>query len=208
MAEQIKYREQWLLEAVEQFRPWFEEQEAPLPKIQVSIGVQPRTNTLAMCYGDTRHKAHDEDYTANIFVTPAVDPEESTRLLDILLHEMVHAANFFVGDGGHGKEFSAIAKPLGLTGRMTATVASDELKERLAPVAEVLGPFPHKVMNLAERGLGPSGKKKQTTRMRKACCESCNYTVRVSTKWIEVAVPTCPNVDCAAYEHDMHVDDI
>lgn len=200
---EIKYREQWLLEAVEQFKPWFEEQEAPLPKIQVSLGVQPRTNTLAMCYGDTKREAHDEDYTANIFVTPSVAPEESTRLLDIVLHEMVHAANFFVGDSGHGKEFGAIARPLGLTGKMTATVASDELKERLAPIAEHLGAFPHDVLDLAGSGLGPDGKPKQTTRQLKSLCLGCGYTARVSKKWLSIAAPLCPNPACGSYQHEM-----
>lgn len=194
--ETSKYlvREAWLLEAVEQFRPWFEEQEAPLPKIQVSLGVQPRSNTLAMCYGDTKRKAHDEDYTANIFVTPAVNPEESTRLLDIILHEMVHAANFFVGDGGHGKEFGAIARPLGLTGKMTATVASEELKERLVPIAEHLGEFPHDVLDLAGSGLGPGGKPKQKARQNLVlCAQNPEYKIRMSRKWLDsVGAPICP----------------
>lgn len=201
----IKYREQWLLEAVEQFRPWFEEQEAPLPKIQVSLGVQPRTNTLAMCYGDTKRDPHDEDYTANIFVTPAVVPEESTRLLDIVLHEMVHAANFFVGDGGHGKPFSAIAKPLGLTGKMTATVASDELKERLVPIAKHLGEFPHDPLDLAGSGLGPGGKPKQKARQLKSMCGGCGYTARVAKKWLDIAPPLCPNPACGNYQHEMEL---
>lgn len=195
-------REEWLLAAVEQFRPWFAQEEAPLPKIQVSLGVQPRSNTLAMCYGDKRPD-RDDDYTANIFVTPAVDPEESTRLLDILLHEMVHAANFFVGDSGHGKEFGALARPLGLTGKMTATVASDELKERLAPIAEHLGPFPHDPLNLSERGLGPGGKPKQKARQLKSICPGCGYTARVSRKWLDIAPPLCPNGACGNFQHEM-----
>jgi hypothetical protein len=200
-------REAWLIEATKHLRPWFEQEEAPLPNIQVSIGVQPGATTLATCYMDDKEPG-DPEYTSNIYVTPAVDPEEPTRLLDILLHEMVHAANHFQGINGHGKEFGAIARALGLTGKMTATVASEELKERLAPIAEVLGPFPHKVMDLAGRGLGPGGKKKQTTRMVKAQCTECTYTVRLSRKWIEVALPICPNVDCGAYQHEMLVDDV
>ena len=201
-------REAWLQAAVDQFRPWFAQEDAPLPEIQVSVGVQSRANTLATCWCAPVAEGEADPQVAHIFVTPAIDPETPTRLLDILLHELVHAAGFLAGFEGHGKEFGALARALGLTGKMTATVASDELKERLVPIAEVLGPFPHVKLDPFGSGLGPSGKKKQTTRMVKACCESCNYTVRLSRKWIEVAIPVCPNVDCGAYQHDMHVDDV
>jgi hypothetical protein len=198
-------REAWLIEATKHLRPWFEQEDAPLPNIQVSIGVQPGATTLATCYPDDKEPG-DPEYTSNIYVTPAVDPEEPTRLLDILLHEMVHAANHFQGINGHGKEFGAIARALGLTGKMVATVASPELVERLQPIAEVLGPFPHNPMNLAARGLGPGGKPKQTTRMIKTWCGDCGYTSRTSRKWLEVAIPLCPNVDCGAYQHEMLVE--
>lgn len=201
-------RESWLIEAVKHLALWFEDlEDATLPPIQVSVGVQPGANTLATCFKPAEDP-EDENYAANIFVTPALDPEEPTRLLDILLHEMVHAANHYAGTNGHGKEFGALARPLGLTGKMTATVASEELKERLEPIAETLGPFPHKVLNPFAMGLGPSGKPKQKARMLKCACESCNYTVRLARKWIEVAIPVCPNVDCGNYQHDMLVDDV
>jgi len=34
--------------------------------------------------------------------------------------------------------------------------------------------------------------KKQTTRMIKAECPSCGYTARISQKWVDVGLPTCP----------------
>jgi len=34
--------------------------------------------------------------------------------------------------------------------------------------------------------------KTQTTRLRKACCAECGYTVRVTAKWLEVGPPHCP----------------
>ncbi len=49
-----------------------------------------------------------------------------------------------------------------------------------------------------------SGPKRQTSRLLKAWCpkpvrvkgsnkyDSCNYTVRVTRKWVDIAVPTCP----------------
>lgn len=47
-----------------------------------------------------------------------------------------------------------------------------------------------KRMNSAER-IG--GKKKQSTRMIKASCPECGYTVRVTRKWLDTAgAPICP----------------
>lgn len=199
MTEPIKYREEWLQAAVDQFKPWFEQEGHILPQIQVSIGVQTGDRTLATCWKQT-----DEDPDVNnIFVSPAIHPEEPTRLLDILLHELVHAVNWQAGFHGHGKEFGTLARALGLTGKMTATVASDELNERLAPIAEVLGPFPHKVLNPASMGLGPSGKPKQKARQLKSQCSECGYTARVAKKWLDIAAPLCPNQACGNFQHEM-----
>lgn len=33
---------------------------------------------------------------------------------------------------------------------------------------------------------------KQSTRLIKAYCDECGYTVRVTRKWIRVAFPICP----------------
>lgn len=192
-------REAWLQAAVEQFRPWFKQEGHELPEIQVSVGVQTGPTTLATCWKQT-----DEDPDVNnIFVSPAIQPEEPTRLLDILLHELVHAVNWQAGFNGHGKEFGTLARALGLTGKMTATVASDELNERLAPIAEVLGPFPHKVLNPASMGLGPSGKPKQKARQLKSQCGDCGYTARVAKKWLDIAAPLCPNQACENFQQEM-----
>jgi len=176
-------REAWLLEAVQQMAVWFPE--GGLPKLQVSVGVQSGASTLATCF-------YPVEDVCNIFVSPALKPEEATRLLDVLLHELVHAHGHVAGFNGHGKEFGAVARDLGLTGKNTATVASEELIERLQPIAQHLGEFPHKPMDLAETGLGPSGKPKQTTRQRKSQCPSCGYTARIAKKWMDMGMPTCP----------------
>ena len=96
---------------------------------------------------------------------------------------MVHAT---VGtDKGHKGPFKKLATRLGLIGKMTATVASPELKTRLDAMAAELGPYPHAAMNT-------NAIKKQTTRMVKVECAGCGYIVRTTEKWIEVGLPTCP----------------
>jgi hypothetical protein len=48
-----------------------------------------------------------------------------------------------------------------------------------------LGEYPHAEMSIADI-------KTQNTRMLKAFCPVCNYTVRVSSKWALLGLPTCP----------------
>ena len=40
------------------------------------------------------------------------------------------------------------------------------------------------------------GGKKDTVRNIKAKCDGCGYMVRTSRKWLDVAVPVCPNPNC------------
>ena len=51
-----------------------------------------------------------------------------------------------------------------------------------APVAIVVRPAPLDLSTL------PVGK----TRLLKCRCPACGYTVRVTRKWLKVAVPSCP----------------
>lgn len=79
-----------------------------------------------------------------IFIDPILD--DSSRVLDVLIHEMIHA---ILGSGkGHGKEFKKIALSVGLEGKMTSTVASEKLKEKLDKLVEQLGQYPHKAYQL------------------------------------------------------------
>ena len=59
-----------------------------------------------------------------VFISPVLDQVAGVQgVLVTLRHELIHAA----GRRGHGKEFKVLAVELGLTGPMTATVASSEL---------------------------------------------------------------------------------
>jgi hypothetical protein len=121
---------------------------------------------------------------------------DSERVADFVAHEMIHAV---VGiDKGHGPAFKRVAMAIGLEGKMTATVAGPRFKARIAPILKALGPIPHAELR---EGAETSGPKKQGTRMIKCWCAECDYTVRTTKKWIEVAVPTCP-VHQTEMEHD------
>lgn len=77
--------------------------------------------------------------TRNVSICPTL--ASASRVLDVLLHELIHAA---VGcDHGHDKVFGAAARAVGLEGKLTATEASAALKADLESLATELGPYPH-----------------------------------------------------------------
>lgn len=119
-----------------------------------------------------------EDGTPQVFISPVL--AESAEVLAVLLHEMVHVAT--PGDG-HKAAFKRLATSLGLAGKMTATHAGDELVKRFKALK--LGKYPHSKLT-ASAGL------KQSTRLLKATCECCGYIIRLTWRWVEEGMPTCP----------------
>jgi hypothetical protein len=177
-------REEWLLKAIEIFRPDFDRVKALPPKIRVSCS-WPSKAALSKKrrIGETWDCAASEDGCFEVFISPCLS--ESPRVLDVLIHELCHCA---VGiEAQHGKPFKDVATAMGLTGRMTATVASDDLLARLNDTIAELGEYPH-----AELSAGTNGDKKQSTRMLKLECPCCGYVIRTTQKWLDSGVPTCP----------------
>ena len=127
----------------------------------------------------------------HILIHPSL--EDCVRVVDVLIHELIHAQ--LPIDVGHGKEFRQIALGVGLTGKMTATVATPELKEKIEKWVKKVGEYPHSSFDVSKRT------KKQTTRMLKVMCVNddtdCgngNYKARMSRKLIEeFGCPVCPN---------------
>lgn len=172
-------REAWLLAATAKLRPVFAELGKPLPAIvRVSCGFPSRTvrKTLGECWC-----SGDAAGNQQIFITPRI--AEPVRVLDILVHELAHAA--LPPGAKHGRIFAKLATSLGLIGKPTATEAGPELAARLATLAGDIGVYPHAELVLANRGT-------QGTRLKKTYCPACGYTVRVTAKWLAVGAPLCP----------------
>jgi len=157
------------------------------PKVHVSCGF-PSVRALSArnrAIGECWQRNASSDGNNHIFVSPTIASSDPVRVLDTLVHELVHAA---VNIPGHRGAFKQTAVALGLEGKMTATRAGDELKKALTAVVRELGPYPHATLDPLKR---PT--KKQTTRMLKLACIKDGYTVRTTQKWLEdMGAPICP----------------
>lgn len=182
-------REQWLVAAVKRLAPLFKHLDnAEIPAVKVSVGWPGGRGNKNSVIGQCWHPEAASDKAAHIFISPVL--EDPIRVLDVLAHELCHAID--VNASGHRGNFARLAKGIGLEGKMTATVAGDELRERLVKIAEGLGDYPHgALLGLSD---GADGPKKQGTRMLKVeCSEGSGYIVRMTRKWLdEFGAPKCP----------------
>ena len=183
-------REAWLGMMTEQYiKPHFQAKGYTIPdNIRMSCSLTSTKKSIGQCWSSL----NSGDNHFEIFISPKIS--DSSRVTDILIHELAHAV---VGiKAGHKKPFADCAKSVGLEGKMTATTATTELKATIAEWVAELGEYPH-------APLTESGIKKQTTRQIKCSCKSCGYQVYTSRKWIELAMPICPDSNCDNYEFPM-----
>jgi hypothetical protein len=181
----IPTREEWLLRLANELRLSFQEVGHPLPeRLRVSCswpskaGLAPIHRTIGECWPP----AASADQTVEIFISPclgtALDAGET------LVHELIHAT----GVKGHRKDFSEIARTLGLRKPWRVTTATPELRERLNELISRIGPYPHATL---DRSMMPY--KKDGTRMVKLVCPRDGYIARTTEKWIiQLGTPWCP----------------
>jgi len=146
-------REAWLVAATGALEEkYFKGNGYKLPKdVRVSCGF-PRASAMAI--GQCWDPKVSDDGTYEIFICPT--QAAPIRVLDILLHELIHAA---VGtEEGHKGKFRQLAKEFGLAGKMTATFAEDgsELHAELASLATQLGHYPHAAMTKKKKPTKPN----------------------------------------------------
>lgn len=187
-------RHQWLEQAVAELRPRFADRGYTVPdNVKCSIGF-PKYVRPQRCIGQCWYSSASSDQHVEIFISPELgDAEQTSRIVGVAAHELVHSV---VGPGvGHRKPFKQCAVAIGLKGPMPATTESDEF---VAWVNDVVVP---------KIGPYPAGKiiwqrKKQTTRLVKCECVTCQYPVRTTRIWIDNhGAPHCPThgamVECA-----------
>jgi hypothetical protein len=183
-------RHQWLEQAVAELRPRFDAVGYQVPdNVRVSIGWTKGGNMgtpFKHCIGQCWSGGRSTDRYAEIFISPELGTAEQTsRIIGVAAHELVHAT---VGNAaGHRAPFKRCAVAIGLTGRMTATTESTEFVAWVNNVVvPKIGPYPAGRIMLE--------RKKQTTRLVKCECETCQYPVRTTRIWIEGhGAPHCPD---------------
>lgn len=156
-----------------------------VPKIRVSVGL-PYGRGSKKAIGQHWHPHASDDKVGSIFISPTINDTE--EVLATLIHEVAHGV---VGnEAKHGPKFRKCAIDIGLTGKMTSTVAGDELKKYFKTVLiKKIGVYPHSRLNIEEGR--PT--KKQTTRMVKMFCPKCEYIARAALTRILDSGPTiCP----------------
>lgn len=189
MTNAYETREQWLNAFVSRARTEFDRAGFSLPeKVRVSVGFTStgsRGNRIGECWSN---EASSDGYF-EIFLKPAIVGDG--RMADVLTHELCHAA---VGlDAGHNARFGKCARALGLTGKLTSTVAGPDWYKWALPILSDLGPMPYGNID----GGTSSAKPKQKTNLLKVECNCCGFIARVTNKHI---VPhthlNCPVPDC------------
>lgn len=186
MKKKFATREEWLHAIMDRLVPMFKEVGAPIPKnVRLSCGF-PSVNAL----GRGKYRAGEcwspdasADKVFEVLISPRLRELDAA---DTLVHELVHAA---VGtECGHKGAFAKTAKAIGLVGKMTQAHAGEKLRAVLKRIIKEVGKYPHAPLVPAK-----TDEKKQRTRLLKAACEACGYTVRVTRKWLEQdGPPICP----------------
>jgi hypothetical protein len=180
-------REQWLNAAVVEFHPFFAGQGLIIPKLHVSCGFPSRsaTSNKKRAIGECWDGLTSADKKPQLFISPfLVDPMAPGGVLATLAHEIVHAT--IGNEAKHGPRFVKAMKKVGLEGKPTATIAGELLLAKCEAIVKAIGKYPHSELKLVRE------RKVQTTRMLKAQCATCEYTVRLTRKWADVGVPNCP----------------
>ena len=171
-------REEWLRLGMDKLTEIFADAGIEAPEdVEVSCGFPltggkgSRNQTIGNCFA----RSASEKGINEIFISPVLS--DSIKVLDVLSHEMIHAIDDC--KHGHKKAFRDMALAIGLTGKMTATVAGEELTLKLEKIVTELGQYPHSAIAV---GTG----KKQTTRNLKVSCTECEFSYRTSRKNVEI----------------------
>jgi len=187
----ITNRETYLESAIVELRPLFKLHDFAIPKhVKVTCGWPSKSagRSSKRRIGECWDKSASADKkTTNIIISMVID--SPLQALDVLAHELVHAA---VGcQHGHKGPFKTCARAIGLEGKLTATTAGKDLTKVLKIIIKNLGKYPHSKIDFDNR-------KKQTTRMLKVECLNqrslgdCGMIFRTSSKWYAENTLICP----------------
>lgn len=157
--------------------------EEPENGYDIAMAPIPKGRCIGLCYGG---KGRGEK--ARIVID--VSLECPTRVIHVLLHELVHA--YTPGDGHRGR-FPKIMKFLDSDGKMTSTVEGDKQAEW---IAERVLPLLPEWSTVHSSWTGKTrGKRGKGSRLLKVTCTDCDIVMRASAKWAS-QMSDCPVRGC------------
>ena len=157
-------REDWLTAAASEAAPAFHLEGTPLPKTRITCGFPSTWTPSKQTTGECWSDKASADGTSEILISPTL--ADSGAVFAVLLGQLCAAAK---------------ADPV----RMGLDQHGGLADARWDSVIEELGVYPHVAIVVGSKPV-------QTTRMLKAVCPACGYTVRLTQKWASLGLPTCP----------------
>lgn len=135
----------WLTKAMEMLREDFKKIGETFPdSIDIVFDFYPYSGNMSIlwmgCYNASAYLRKGGKPLIShpqIHINPTLT---SLCALDILVHELVHAAT--PEDLGHGDRFREVAAAIGLDDKGTASSAEEDLMQRLIEIRNILGPYP------------------------------------------------------------------
>lgn len=175
-------REAWLTDAAGELAPLINAAGGiPSAAQRIACGF-PSTYRRSGALGETFRPGDSADSTVEILVSPTLsDPE---AVLAVLLRQLVEA---IAGVPAHK---SAVYAALDMRPEKPRDIpaAGERLRNTLHGIAAALGAYPHAALSLADRP-------KAATRLLKAVCPTCGYTIRLTAKWTAKGMPVCYDGD-------------
>jgi len=181
-------REEWLQAGVNELRTSFDMIGKPLPKkIRVACGF-PLNAKRSKAIGECWASDNSADKAIEILISPTI--ADVVDVFAVLVHELCHSTS---GAMNHGINFQKAAtamllEPCGDPAAKNAwksTRGNAQFASAYGDLIKGLGAYPHGELSYSDR-------KVQGTRMIKASCPTCGYTVRLTNKWLTFGLPSCP----------------
>lgn len=180
-------REDWLTDAVAQLRPIFDVIGKPIPnRIRVTAG-HPINFKRNRRLGDCHAAGDSADRSIEICVSPTI--AKPVAVFTVLLSQLCRAT---AGALSYGTAYESIATEVGLVPTNTDTLDKWKTCTGNAMFTDLYGELIAGLGDYPHAALGVADSRTQSTRMLKAFCPECSYTVRLTSKWAAMGLPTCP----------------
>lgn len=168
-------REAWLQDAAGELAPAITTAAGAYPAgIRIACGF-PSTHRRSGALGETFAATDSADQTVEVLISPTVsDPID---VLAVLARQLAQAA-------ASNAALTRAYQALGIEPKKPRDIPI-VTGVNLRAIAEALGAYPHATLSLSDRP-------KAATRLLKGQCPSCGYTIRLTQKWADRGLPTCP----------------